>query len=354
MGTEPVPTDEPLAIRIVTTMPGNTEGMPQVRYTFRALHSPLAGDTLEYLWDFDTTYIRTQTPAVDYAFADVGWYRVTVTLFRGSRAIGSGGLLVNIRRDPPSIRMVKIPAGTFLRGSTRVDLREQPVVRVRISQPLYISVYEVTQPEWEQVMGTSPAYFRGATLPVSNISWMEAVDFCNRLSIRLGYRPCYRISGDSVECDWSADGFRLPTEAEWEYAARAGTTTDVYTGNLADPYAECLASDTLEQVLDRIAWYCKNSDLIPHPVGLKEPNPWGLYDIIGNVSEFVWDWDSGRPYSPSDTLDPRGPSWGVVRYLRGGSFLEGARENRAAARTSVFPPSRRKIDGGIRLVRRAE
>lgn len=349
--TEPVPTDEPLAVRIVTTMPGNTEGLPGIAYTFRAEHARRDG-TIEYLWDFDTARVRTSSDSVVHTFDAIGWYGVTVTVYRNRTAIGSARLLVNIRTQPPDIPMVAIPAGRFLRGSTRVSQWEQPVVAVTVSTPLLVSAYEITQAQWERVMGTSPAYYRGDDLPVSNITWMDAVDFCNRLSIRFGLQPCYSIRGDTVECDWNASGFRLPTEAEWEYAARAGTTTDTYAGDLADPFAGCLASDTLDPVLDRIAWYCKNSDGILHPIGQKQPNAWGLYDMIGNVSEFVWDRDSGTQYSPSDTLDPRGPATGLLRRIRGGSFLEGAHENRVAARTSSFYPTRRKVDSGIRLVRR--
>ncbi|MCX7930593.1 MAG: SUMF1/EgtB/PvdO family nonheme iron enzyme [Chlorobi bacterium] len=348
--TQPVPTDEPLAIRIVTTMPGNTEGLPTVAYTFRAEH-PQRDGILEYLWDFDTAQVRTTASSVEYTFAHVGWYGVTVTVYRNHIAIGRGWLLVNIRGEPPQIRTVAIPAGSFLRGSTRVDFREQPVVVVRISTPLLMSAHEITQAEWEQVMGTGPAYYRGANLPVTDITWMDAVDFCNRLSIRLGLTPCYRIAGDAVECNWNANGYRLPTEAEWEYAARAATTTDTYAGNIAQPFAECTETDTLDPVLDRIAWYCKNSSMLPHPVGLKEPNQWGLYDMLGNVAEFVWDWSSGAQYSPGDTLDPRGPAQGMQRILRGGSFLDGARYCRAAARPFSAPPTRGKFYVGFRIVR---
>lgn len=346
-------TDEPIAIRIVTTMPGNTEGMPGVAYTFHAEHPSIQSDAIEYWWDFDTARVHTTVPSVEHAFADIGWYGVTVSVWASGKRRGTAALLVNIRRQPPQIPMVPIPAGTFLRGSTRGDYREQPVMEVRISSPLLVSIYEITQAQWEQVMGTSPAYYRGEQLPVTNISWLDAVDFCNRLSIRSGLTPCYRIRGDTVECDWEANGFRLPTEAEWEYAVRAGTTTDVYAGDIGDPYADCLSSDTLDPVLDRIAWYCLNSNLLPHPVGLKEPNAWGLYDMIGNACEFVWDWDSGTSYPLGDTLDPRGPSSGMLRRIRGGSFLEGARRSRAAARFAAFYPTRRKVDCGLRIVRLA-
>lgn len=350
--TEPAHTDEPFSVRIVTTMPGNTEGSPGVEYSFRAVHPAIPGN-IQYLWDFDTTRITSQTPSVQFTFTTIGWYGVTVSIRRDSSNIGTAFLLVNVRGTPPQIPMMLIPAGTYLRGSTRGNFTEQPVVSVRISRPFYMSVTEITQAQWEQIMGTSPAYHQGASLPVESISWMDAVDFCNRLSIRSGFRPCYIIRGDTVQCDWTANGYRLPTEAEWEYAARAGTTTDVYSGQLGNPYASCLGSDTLDPALDLIAWYCLNSGMQPHPVGQKVPNAWGLYDMIGNVAEFVWDWDSGSSYAPGDTLDPQGPASGALRRARGGNYYTGARDNRAAARGISLAPTRTSFGIGIRLVRSA-
>lgn len=350
--SQPTPVDEVLSLRIVSTMPGNTEGVPNVEYTFTAEHPPLSG-AIEYHWDFDTTRIISTANSVRYAFPHDGWYRVTVVLQRSGEAVATSSLLVNIRSSVPDIPMVRIPAGTFLRGSQRGEYTEQPVVQVRISTPLLMSTYEITQAQWEQLMGISPSYYRGDNLPVESISWMDAVDFCNRLSIRHGLQPCYRIRGDTVECDWNANGYRLPTEAEWEYAAKAGTTTDVYSGNLLQPRGGCLVSDHPEPALDAIAWYCFNSDGTTHPVGQKAPNEWGLYDMIGNVAEFVWDWSNGSPYAPSDTLDPRGPAYGTLRRVRGGSFLDGAFHNRASARLVALPPTRGSRMVGFRIVRRA-
>jgi formylglycine-generating enzyme required for sulfatase activity len=170
-------------------------------------------------------------------------------------------------------------------------------------------------------MGTNPSTFRGDDLPVECVSWYDAIVFCNKLSMREGLTPAYTISGstnpanwgavptdsnstwDAVTVNWNASGYRLPTEAEWEYACRAGTTTAYNTG------------DTLT---DNTGWYSGNSENTTHAVGGKSVNAFGLYDMHGNVWEWCCDWD-GR-YSSGAQTDPRGPSAGLSRVSRGGSW----------------------------------
>lgn len=157
--------------------------------------------------------------------------------------------------------------------------------------------------------------------PVVDVSWHDAVRFCNLLSRQSGLRECYSISddGESVVCDWKADGYRLPTEAEWQYACKAGTT--------GYRYGE----------LDEIAWYCENSGGMLHEVGRKEPNAWGLYDMLGNVWEWCW-----------DQYDPK--VYGSYRVFRGGSWAEAARGCGATCRRRSHPTFR--IDDlGFRLAR---
>jgi formylglycine-generating enzyme required for sulfatase activity len=128
--------------------------------------------------------------------------------------------------------------------------------------------HEVTQREWRELMGNNPSYFKGDNLPVENVNWYEAIEYCNKRSVKEGLAPVYRGSGNSITCDWSANGYRLPTEAEWEYAAKGGNKnflTYVYAGS---------------NTVDAVAWYGGNST---HPVGTKAPNDLGIYDLSGNV-----------------------------------------------------------------------
>jgi formylglycine-generating enzyme required for sulfatase activity len=231
-------------------------------------------------------------------------------------------------------------------GSLR-DFAEQPVHEVVITQPFLMTTTEITQELWVTVMGYNPSWFRGDRLPVENVTWWEVIDFCNRLSVRHGLRPCYSVRGDTVVWDRTANGYRLPTEAEWEYACRAGTTTDTYAGDLRQPWGGC---EEPEPELESIAWYCRNSDDQPHPVGQKRPNAFGLYDMIGNVAEWVWDWYSSTAYQTHQPQDPAGPATGVDRVVRGGAWSLGSFYARAAARFG-FSPWHHSDAIGFRVVR---
>ena len=181
------------------------------------------------------------------------------------------------------MEFVRIPAGEFLMGSTSGDNDEEPVTRVRISRAFELGKHEVTQAEWEAVMGSNPSAFDecGGDCPVEKVSWDEVQEFIGRLNA---------LEGEAR--------YRLPTEAEWEYAARAGTTADRYAGNL-----------------DAIAWYGENSGARPHPVGRKAPNAFGLHDMLGNVWEWVQDWYGAYP--GGSVTDPQGPASGSRRVDRG-------------------------------------
>ncbi len=239
--------------------------------------------------------------------------------------------------------MVLIPAGTFLMGDTggyyRVLDDEKPVHTVTISKAFYMSKYEVTQKQYQAVMGTNPSYFKGENLPVEHVSWYDAVAFCNTLSQLEGLTPCYTINGIIVTCNFDANGYRLPTEAEWEYAAKAGTTTDYYNGSLTNDY--------IDPNLDNIAWYSGNSSSKTQPVGQKQPNAFGLYDMSGNVLEWCWDWFSS--YTSATVTDPNGPVTGSDRVRRGGSWNDFASICRSANRYHCIPgvPN---YDAGFRVV----
>ena len=213
---------------------------------------------------------------------------------------------------------VEIPAGTFQMGEPG------SAKKVTITRPFKLLSVPMTQALYRHLMGENPSGFQGDTLPVENVSWFDAVKCCNALSSALGLPAAYRIQGDEV-C-WEGlnhPGVRLPTEAEWEYACRAGTTGD-YAGNLDD-----------------MGWYNENSGEQTHPVGQKKPNAWGLYDMHGNVWEWCWDWHGGDLLGGND---PVGPNSGSSRVFRGGCWYFDARDCRAANRGYYYPSGR---DGGI-------
>jgi formylglycine-generating enzyme required for sulfatase activity len=220
-------------------------------------------------------------------------------------------------QEQKPLAFVPIPAGRFIMGSTSAEASndEQPLHEVEISQSFEIGQYEVTQHQWEAVMGHNPSRFTGENRPVEMVSWEDVVAFLGTLNQR-------------------EDGYtyRLPTEAEWEYACRAGTTEDRYGD------------------LEAVAWYAQNAGQETHPVGEKQANPWGLYDCLGNVREWVADWYSSSTYHESPSVDPTGPATGYSRVLRGGSWSFDPSFVRAAYR-SLNEPSVRDGDIGVRVVR---
>ncbi len=194
---------------------------------------------------------------------------------------------------------VLIPAGTFLMGSPKGEARTdkdsafEKQHKVTLTQPFYLGKYELTQAQYAKVMGTNPSRTKGDNLPVHNVAWKDADEFCRKLSKQLG-RPVL-----------------LPTEAQWEYACRAGTTTAYHSGNtIAD--------------LDRVGWHAGNSGGRLHAVGEKLPNAWGVYDMHGNIREFVRDLYSPDPLA--DAVDPTGPKTGDPNnhVVRGGAYTANA------------------------------
>ncbi len=197
-----------------------------------------------------------------------------------------------------TLEMIRIPAGTFLMGQAG---EEVPVHRVTLTKDFWLSKHEITQAQWQAVMGTNPSYFTGdGQRPVEQVSWDGAQTFIRNLN---------KAHPGST--------FRLPTEAEWEYACRAGTASVYSCGDDAGQLAE-------------YAWYAKNSDSTTHSVGQKLPNAWGLYDMHGNVLEWVE--DRYGPYSTGAQTDPMGPTSGSFRAMRGGSWSGYASYCRSASR----------------------
>ena len=218
------------------------------------------------------------------------------------------------------IELILIPAGEFDMGSPRSEQArendEGPIHRIIISRPFYISRYEVTQAQWKAIMGHSPSHTEALDLPIVGIRWANAVEFCKKLSER------------------QLETFRLPTEAEWEYACRAGSTTVYSFGD--DPSS-----------LIQYAWFNSNSDHEAHPVGQKQPNAFGLYDMHGNVWEWCIDWYDD--YLVDTTDDPPGSPDGSSRILRGGSWFCTPGPCRSANR-GWNTPDIRDDDVGFRVI----
>ena len=232
---------------------------------------------------------------------------------------------------------INVKGGAFRMGSDTGESDEKPVHEVRVSDFLMMKT-EVTQKDYAALMGANPAsgYGVGDSYPVYNVSWYDAVGYANKLSERDGLKRCYTISGTEVSCDWSANGWRLPTEAEWEYAARGGTQTKGYT------YAG--SND-----VNAVAWNSGNSGSSTHPVGGKQANELELCDMSGNVWEWCWDWYGS--YASGAQTDSRGAASGSSRVFRGGGWLFDASYARTAYRFDVLDPSYRIVNLGFRLVR---
>jgi formylglycine-generating enzyme required for sulfatase activity len=219
------------------------------------------------------------------------------------------------------LEMVLIPAGEFMMGSPDSDKTagndEKPQHRVRITRPFYLGKYLVTQEQWEAVMGNNPSNFEGRKNPVEQVSWDDCQQFLGKLNERF-HRP------HPSPLPEGEGEFRLPTEAQWEYACRAGSTAKFCYGDS-------------EAGLSEYAWYGANSGGKTHPVGGKKPNAWGLYDMHGNVWESCQDWYDDGYDGKSATDDPVGPATGSSRVDRGGGWDYVARYCRSARRYSYWP-----------------
>jgi formylglycine-generating enzyme required for sulfatase activity len=251
----------------------------------------------------------------------------------------------------PSPALVRVEGGTFQMGSNSGEDNEKPVHTVTVKS-FSMAKYPVTQKEWTAVLGNNPSIFKGDNLPVEAVSWYDAIEYCNRLSEKEKLTPAYTINkswkdwnnnNEYDELKWAvtwnrnATGYRLPTEAEWEYAAKGGNGSP---GNYA--YAG-------SNNVDEVAWYEKNSAGSTQEVGTKKPNGLGLYDMSGNVLEWCWDWYGA--YGTVNQIDPIGASSGSIRVLRGGCWVNSAEYVRSAYRGGSVPNNRQSGNGfGFRLV----
>lgn len=262
----------------------------------------------------------------------------------GSLEIRAGGYTNSI-----GMKFSLIPAGSFVMGSpdgiTTVPASPAELGRgsdetqhvVTISKSFFMQTTEVTQGQWQQVLGSNPSYFSacGSDCPVETVSWNDAQNFIDALNAREG----------RVNCNTTPNTcYSLPTESQWEYAARGGTVSAFYNGGITNTYCS-----PLDPNLNAIGWYCGNAaGITTHPVAQKVPNNWGLYDMSGNILEWCEDWYGTYPAGP--VSDPTGPGTGSYRVIRGGSWYYLARGARSAYRDSNSPGYYHDSNLGFRLV----
>jgi len=231
--------------------------------------------------------------------------------------------LPNSTANRLGMEFVSIPAGSFKMGGDKTleqaEDHENPIHTVRFSKSILMGKYAVTQGQWSEVMNNNPSGFKDDLRPVETVSWNDVQAYIKELNNK-----------EKTDC------YRLPTEAEWEYAARAGSES-VY------------AFDSETSALDQYAWYRKNSQNRTHPVGLLGSNTWGLYDMHGNVHEWCQDWFDREYYAQSPSQSPCGPAKGLAKSLRGGDWGSDEWYCRCASR-SLGSPDRRSNRVGFRLV----
>lgn len=235
-----------------------------------------------------------------------------------------------------ALELVKVPGDTLVMGSIAPEAGDDEFPLLTIAmKTFYISPKEITQEEWQMVYPNNPSQFKDKDLPVENVSFYDVIDYCNAKSIKDGFRPCYDYYDTEVICNFESDGYRLPTEAEWEFAAKAGKHRDFNTfsgGSIAD----------------EVGWYNTNSNAHSHKVGEKAANQLGLYDLSGNLFEWVWNWYAPYTYRNDDLS--KGPSNGTDKVIRGGSWYHSAPEMRVTNRNYAKPYTRSGYIG-FRVVR---
>ena len=277
-----------------------------------------SGGNTSYTIDKDSKI----TFAVKFLPTDKKTYSGTITVDAGSsgkKTINLSGTGKATFTNTIGTEFILIEAGTFQMGSNNGDSDEQPIHTVNITKDYYIGKYEVTQGEWKKVMGSNPSYFKGDNLPVERVSWNDVQEFIKKLNKKEG-----------------TNKYRLPSEAEWEYAARGGNKSKGY---------EYSGSNSIGEVAE----YEGNNSKSTKPVGGKKANELGIYDMSGNVWEWCSDWYDSGYYSSSLSTDPTGPTSGSYRVLRGGSWYISAINCRVAIRYYYYP-SYSNIYYGFRIV----
>ena len=234
------------------------------------------------------------------------------------------------------LEMVKVKGDTLVMGDIGpfADDDEFPLITLPVPS-FWISKTEITQQQWLMVFPANPAVNKDLQRPIENISFYEVIEYCNAKSLKDGYTPCYDYLDTEVICNFDADGYRLPTEAEWELAAKAGKRRDFYTYSGSEQ-------------ADEIGWYNGNSDAQSHPVRQKKPNQLGIFDLSGNLYEWVWNWNA--PYSYRIVDQFKGPAEGTDKVIRGGSWYHPESEMRVSNR-SFAKPFQKSAYLGFRVVR---
>jgi formylglycine-generating enzyme required for sulfatase activity len=321
--------------------------------------NPINADNTTVTWSSSKTSVATVHNGVVTAVSS-GITVITVTTADGGKTAKCNVYVYIKGTSTQGLEMMQIPAGDFIMGQIGLAA---PTHKVTLSG-FYMGKYQVTQEQYQAVIGTNPSDFKTSgtsvtgesgtpgKLPVENVSWYDALVFCNKLSVKEGLSPAYSISGSTDPADWGtvptnsdaiwdaviivtgSNGYRLPTEAQWEYACRAGTTTAYNTG---------------DTVSDNTGWYGKNSNSMTHRVGLKPANAFGLYDMHGNVFEWCWDWHG--VYVSAAQTNPVGASSGSYRVIRGGSWLNVSADNLRSAYRGSHAPNSWFMDLGFRLIR---